>query len=314
MSTMKERLIIPALIAFVLYTLIYPKGSYAQELPTKNFLKTFDWKSTAPINRYSKNWKIFTGDQSGKNGFKDRKILKEVISNIAELSYKGSIRRVHKTGRYDLVFFSGPGQDLEATSKNLRHCERLIKRISLAFGSPKNLVDLSDTDLSKDMARIKFYAFWNVNKSRVKLSCSALKVFKGYIPVTMIRYGHRDDIKKIFDPIFLKCSRKKKGIGSFANKKTTEEPPFTFLINPNNESLQSKKAKLGKTITFNDREIVTSFEVKKKNIKSIFVLDRYAGSYVWTIKIIKKRSGALAAGSGYKYWGDCTKILRGKKF
>jgi hypothetical protein len=34
MSTMKERLIIPALIAFVLYTLIYPKGSYAQELPT----------------------------------------------------------------------------------------------------------------------------------------------------------------------------------------------------------------------------------------------------------------------------------------
>ncbi len=265
------------------------------------------------MNRFSKKWPDFTGDQSGDKGFDDKKTLKQANLVIDGVNYEGEIRRYNQSGNYEVVIVAGPGQDIAATPQNMKHCERLTKKYSSVFGPPKVVADLSDSDLTADTASVDISAYWDINKSRIQLICNTIKVYKGFLPIIFISYGHQDDVKEIYNLIFLKCSRKKQGLKSFSDKPASEEPPFTITINPNQNRLQSKKIQLGKTTTFNDLEIISEHEDEKKNIKSYFILDRYAGSYIWTITITKRQNG-IAKGSGHKYWGDCSKIDRGKKF
>jgi len=285
-------------------------GSLPKELLSKNFLRKYSWESSEQINQILENWPNFTGDQSGDKGLKDRKFLKKAVIDIEGISYDGSLRKYNKSGNYEVVLVNGSSREYKATPQNLDYCNRLIKKYSATFGRPSNLVDLSE-DPSKDWATIKQNAYWDVNNSRVNVACTTIKVFQGFIPLIFVHYGNKRDVKQVYDAVFLKCTRTKKGMGRFAKFGTSEEPPFTLTIDQNSKSLKSKNIRLGKTISYNNEEIVTLLDEKKKNIKADFKLDRYSGSYVWEITITDKTFGT---GSGYKFWGDCSKIKREKKF
>ena len=123
--------------------------------------------------------------------------------------------------------------------------------------------------------------------------------------------GHKSNVGEVYDAVFLKCSRKKIGLGNSSMKAATEEPPITLIIDQNMKQLRSRTANLGKTTSYGERKIVSVLNDKKKEIEGQFVLDRYSGSYVWELRIV---SNDKLKNSGIRFWGDCEKVQDKKKF
>jgi len=91
-------------LLFFAALLAMPSTCFADDIPkllfNLDFLKTYNWVESEPIDRVLHDWQHFTGDQSGGRGFRDKIILKTKSVEIAGLKFNGSMRRYNKSGKH----------------------------------------------------------------------------------------------------------------------------------------------------------------------------------------------------------------------
>ena len=110
------------ILAFVALSSAVSAKEAATQLLSSDFLGTYNWKDAEPIERASRDWQNFSGNQSGDRGIKDRTILKTKSVSIAGLKFDGSLRRYNKSGEYEVLFISS----LDDEKPSLNYCNGLM--------------------------------------------------------------------------------------------------------------------------------------------------------------------------------------------
>lgn len=272
------------------------------KLLNKEFIEKLKWDDRDSINDLTNDWDQYTKDQKGKEGFKDRTILKEFKMKIGGLPFNLSLRQYHKTSRYEIVAVIDIEKVTDFSELDDSVCQDYVKLLVTQFGQPSVNVDLLHS-------YIDVGSQWEIGNTRINFSCIAIKVGKKYEPfMILLHYGYIDDIKPKKGAILLKCSSKMKYIGLLADQGTTEKPPITIIVHLDRKELYGRSIQVGKTIKFNNREIIAENNTEKGH--NVFRLDRIAGNYTWTIRLKKKGPKE----SGADLWGECKQISQEQKF
>lgn len=298
-------LVIAAILAgvAVYYAAPFDQGA----LLSRSTFRSLEWGNERAVHRITADWPEFTGDQSGENALENRTVLKETKEIIGPFLFDASLRRLHDSGRHEISYhISLNNNDFDATPDNFEFCNRYKKQLVDALGEPVKHINLSKGDISTDYATINQDTQWDIGETRIVLNCFAMKVYDGYIPLKFIHIGDQRDVAALQDPIFLTCDHQYKFVGQIRDKGVEQDIPINIMINPNTKSISSSTHNLGKTVSYDDRKIVSKNETDSLN--TVFVLDRVMGNYTWQTRLKEDED------TGANRWGECRHVESDHKF
>lgn len=274
-------------------------------LTDPTLLASRTWKSDTGLEKAVSDWPLYEGKQE----FDDKTVVRRGQVQVAGVVLEADYRIRVKDSYAEVVLIGpadkngGPADKFDAPM-----CIRFSEWTAPMLGVPSKVIDLS-SPVEKDNAILDIDADWLLGETRVKLSCSGVKLDGKFLSgVVMVTYGHHTMQKALEDLIYIECSSTRKFVGRSAEGRgATEEAPVRFMINPNDGTVRRwDKSTIGKTQRYSDEDIVTTWGNEERSFQ--LRLDRRAGSYL--LEIRRKNDPR----TGLDTWGKCARTTPDKKF